>query len=290
MADIKNVILKKKIGDILYELMVKTTAERVVYDDTYSLAEKLNLMLEDIADAKQKLATLIGDSGAGSITEQISTAVQAAVDAINNEEDPTSVAGKVKAANEAIAAINDAESGILATAKAYTDSKIGIDYDTYPTVKAYVEAVKATLEGVISGAFHFKGTVEYIADLPEGAAEGDVYQVSYAGVKVEGQDPVVLNAEFAWNGTEWVELGSIVDLSAYSTTVQVNEAIAAAKQEALNAVTALEDGQVATNTAAIAENAAAIALRARFIVAEVAPEDLTEADLFAQIITDAAQE
>ena len=350
MANVKNAILKKKIGDVLYELMVKTTAEMVQIDDTTTLAAKLVTMLADIEDSKTKLATLLGEDAAQSITGQIEAAVKDAVDAINNEEDETSLAGKVKAINEQITAMQDESTGILATAKAYTDDKIGLSGTAYNTVKEYVDAVKGEINASVAGSFHFKGTVDYVDLLvTEGANEGDVYQVKYAGTSTDaGTEP--LNAEYAFNGTEYVELGSVLDLSAYSTTEQTTAAINTAKTEAIEAAAAdatskantakteavaaaaadattkadaakaaaIEAAATDATTKADAAKAAAIEAaaadattkanaaeenannytdaeivkvnatvetKARFLVGEEVPEDLTEADIFAQIVS-----
>lgn len=62
----------------------------------------------------------------------------------------------------------------------------------------------AKLNGKISGVFHFKGAA------PDGGLDaiidkeiGDVYTVD--------------EAEFAWSGSEWIELGATVDLSEFET-------------------------------------------------------------------------
>lgn len=249
--------LKKKIDDVIYDLMIKTSANMVYLDDDTALDVKLAKMLQDISDAKSTLAELVGDGTAGSITSQIETAVKAAVDAINDETDETSLAGKIKA-------INDATTGILAQAKKYTDD------------------MKDTIVSELSGAFHFKGKVNYVDQLPaDGVAEGDVYQVQYQGtsespVLGDNDQPVGLDAEYCWNGTDWVELGSIVDLSAYSTTTQMNEAIETAKTEAVteaNAALQTEVGNINT----------ALGQKSRILVSATQPEDLTEADLWLKI-------
>ena len=265
MANIKEIVLKKKIDGILCSLMIKTNVNLVQYDDETTLATKLQTMLADIADSKGKLAELLGGSEAGSITSQIETAVNDAIEAINDDSDPTSLAGKIKA-------INDASTGILATAKTYTDNKIG-ELGVFTTVKEYVDNVKTELSSSISGAFHFKGIVNYVADLGdiEAPSAGDVYQVIYRGT--EGEE--ILNAEYAYTGTEFIELGSIINLTAYSTTEQVLAAISSsvetAKSELEGKITSVEN--IAT-------------ARARFIVASEVPEDLTENDIFAQIINE----
>ena len=304
MANIKNVILKKKIGEVVYDLLVKTSVGQVAYDDSTTLAAKLETMLADISDSKTKLAALLGDDAASSITGQIDAKIKAALDAVKNEEDPTSLAGKIKAVTEAVAAINDPSTGAVATAKAYTDEKVGLSGTGYTNVKDYVDAVKTEINSAIAGAFHFKGTVNYVDLLPSSdVANGDVYQVKYAGNSSDA-GVVELNAEFAYDGTKFVELGSVVDLSAYSTTTQMTGAIATAKTEAIE--TAAADATSKANTAkseaineatataaadattkADAAKDAAIAVantKARFLASDVQPEDLTEADVWAQVI------
>lgn len=62
-----------------------------------------------------------------------------------------------------------------------------------------------------AGAFHFKGATNDLSNIVN-PSEGDVYQVG--------------NAEYAWNGSTWVELGSPIDLSAYATKTYVDDAVA----------------------------------------------------------------
>ena len=305
MANIKQTILKKKIGEVIYDLMIKTTSTMVYVDETTTLETKLASMISDINDSKTKLATLIGEGEAKSITEQIDAAVTTAVNALKNEEDPESLAGKIKAVSDAVTAINDASTGILATAKAYTDEKIGLTGTQFATAKDYVDDKVSSAVSSLAGAFHFKGSVNYVDLLPtEGMVEGDVYQVKYAGTSADaGQKE--LNAEYAYNGTEFVELGSVVDLSAYSTTEQVTAAINTAadkaKEDAIAA--AATDAETKANAAKTAAIEAAatdatdkveaakteinntVATKARFIVSETEPTDLTEADVWAQVVT-----
>lgn len=80
---------------------------------------------------------------------------------------------------------------------------------------------KAEVEGLVSGVFHFEGTKDSYEDLPaEGNTKGDVYQVG--------------DKEYAWNGTEWIELGYVVDLSSYYTKDEVNAEVKKV-QDALDA-------------------------------------------------------
>lgn len=68
---------------------------------------------------------------------------------------------------------------------------------------------KSEIDGLIAGAFSFKGTKESFETLPIDAKAGDVYQVA--------------DKEYAYDGTKWVELGFNIDLSSYATNAQVAE-------------------------------------------------------------------
>lgn len=65
---------------------------------------------------------------------------------------------------------------------------------------------KAEVDGMVAGTFHFRGEKDSYEELATltGMKEGDVYQVG--------------DKEYAYNGTDWVELGFNVDLSGYLTT------------------------------------------------------------------------
>ena len=71
---------------------------------------------------------------------------------------------------------------------------------------------KAEIDGLIAGAFSFKGTEESFETLPTDAKAGDVYQVA--------------DKEYAYDGTKWVELGFNIDLSGYATNAQIAEVYA----------------------------------------------------------------
>jgi len=77
-----------------------------------------------------------------------------------------------------------------------------------------LETELANLSAAAAGAFHFKGSVADLDALEAivNPAEGDVYQVG--------------SKEYAWNGTDWIELGSNIDLSNYVTTTDLEDAVA----------------------------------------------------------------
>lgn len=297
MANVKNAILRKKINDVLTDLMVKTTASMVYVSDTETLAASLTSLKASIQDHTEKLTALLGSDAASSITGKINSAIESALEDLQDETTEGTVGARIKALETAVAEITNETTGVLATAKAYTDEKLGLSGTKFTTVKAYVDNVKNTLNASIAGAFHFKGSVNYVDLLPTAdMANGDVYQVKYAGSSTDAGTKA-LNAEYVYNGTEWEELGSVIDLSAYATTDAVTTAINTAKTEAATDAKAKADAAQAaaeaTAAAALAayktENATALAGKGRFIASETEPEGLTENDLWAQIIPDTAE-
>lgn len=101
---------------------------------------------------------------------------------------------------------------------------------------------KTEVDGMVAGTFHFKGSKSAYDQLPTDAKAGDVWQVG--------------DKEYAYNGSDWVELGFNIDLSAYATTAAVAESYAtkqslsdglATKADSNNVYTKNEiDGKVTT--------------------------------------------
>lgn len=78
-------------------------------------------------------------------------------------------------------------------------------YDTAASVDSKVSAAKAELQESISQAvasvLKWQGAVATVADLPETSTTGYVYHVDEDG------------GEYAWDGEQWVELGSVIELT-----------------------------------------------------------------------------
>lgn len=89
----------------------------------------------------------------------------------------------------------------------YNFSEIGSKPTTisgYGITDAYT---KTEIDGKLSGAFHYKGTKDTVSNLPStGNVTGDLWHVT------------ANSGEYAWDGTEWQELGSVIDLSGYVPT------------------------------------------------------------------------
>ena len=128
--------------------------------------------------------------------------------------------GKIAANENAIADINNVDTGILKQSKNYTDNK----------VEEAVEAVKSSL----ASALTYKGQKATVDELPtEGNKSGDVWNVATTDKGT--------SAEYVWvidEGTSigrWEELGTAVDLSGYATKTQVAADITTAKNDAIAA-------------------------------------------------------
>ena len=195
--------------------------------------------------------------------------------------------------------------------KAQLDGKAesGTSLADYGILDAYT---KTQIDAMLSGAFTFKGAVDYKNQLPdENNKVGDVWQVRYSGTSGTN----VLDAEFAWDGEKWIELGSMfsVDLSGYvpSTRKVNNHALSddvvltaadvgavpttrTINNKSLSAnveLTASDVGAVPTsrtvNGHALSSNVTLTAAdvgAARILYGAVPPGDLGEGDLFIQII------
>lgn len=100
--------------------------------------------------------------------------------------------------------------------------------DTTAASTAYVTDKINTLKQELAGALHFKGVVDTYEELLaiENPEEGDVWQVRTS--------PAGEDAEYAWAGSisAWIELGTVIDLSAYETKAEATAAINAAIQTA----------------------------------------------------------
>ena len=84
---------------------------------------------------------------------------------------------------------------------------------------------KTAVDGLISGAFHFKGAADSYdgtdiiidSEPVTGMKTGDVYQVG--------------DKEYVYDGTKWIELGFNIDLSNYALKTYVDTAVSGAKTE-----------------------------------------------------------
>lgn len=82
---------------------------------------------------------------------------------------------------------------------------------------------KSEIDGKLTGAFHYKGSVETYAELPkEDLQVGDVWNV----IQPDADHHINAGDNVAWNGSGWDALCGVVDLSGYDTIEQVAQKIA----------------------------------------------------------------
>ena len=220
---IKNAVLMKKIGNTVYDLYVRTQSSQVVHGANGETT------VEDALDL------LNGDaSTSGSVANSIAQKL-----------------GTMTVGSDTYTTVAAYGAAILAAAEDDADDKIGsLEYDSqsYSTFRAVADAIFADIQGDLTKAFIFKGSVDYVDLLPAAATSnnGNVYVVRYRGTSTEAGSEV-LNAEYASNGSEWVELGTDLDMSDYSTTTQMNAAIDQAIADAMG-ITGTSRGSATTLT------------------------------------------
>ena len=122
----------------------------------------------------------------------------------------TKISNAVKALDSSITATsNQAISAVTITdGKITASSKITVPTNTNQLTNGAGFQTASDVNTLISSALttvmDYKGTVATVANLPAtGNKNGDVYHVT------------ATDGEYAWNGTEWEELGSTIDLSGY---------------------------------------------------------------------------
>lgn len=69
------------------------------------------------------------------------------------------------------------------------------------TVAELSDAGNYALKSDLTNVYKYKGSKATVAELPTGATAGDVYNVEADGMN------------YAWNGTAWDNLGSILDVA-----------------------------------------------------------------------------
>lgn len=197
---------------------------------------------KDAADAAKKAADDYNTALSNSISSTKSDLIGEETDEVTKDtiwaaKNAAKAAKSELLGDEADAAGTKTINGALASTKAAQDTadanKIAIGDDTtVGTVKGRIKALEttsttygtritnnenaiATLNGKISGVFHFKGSATKNGNnLYKGSSlitnpeVGDVYTVG--------------DAEYAWTGTEWIELGITTDLSNYYNKSEVD--------------------------------------------------------------------
>lgn len=180
--------------------MVNALAGKVDVETYNAKVEALDAKDVELAAAiDTKVAKTTYEEKMGQIDGALATKVETSV-----------YEGKVQEIENAIAGKAD---------KATTLAGYGIE-DAY---------TKAEVDGKLSSAFHYKGTVQNFADLPtEGNVEGDVYNIVNAdaahGINAGDNVAWVWDDESGDTDTgHWDVLAGVVDLSSYAKKAEVEE-------------------------------------------------------------------
>lgn len=222
-STIQGVILTKRVNQALQELYAKTH-ESLVVVGSGTLTDKLAAIDAAAKTVSDTLKVLLPENGtaSASISSMIETAIADIKKAVTDEDTPTTIAARLKAlettvsqlstsvATQISTAISTSETGIY-NSLGWTKEQLGTT-----SVKAYIDGKEETIMGKISGVLHYKGTKTKKSELTaiQNPETGDVWFVSTDDT---GDGDVTINAEFAWDGSKWEELGRTIDLSTYAT-------------------------------------------------------------------------
>lgn len=168
-------------------------------DTSRASASDLSALDGRVEDLEEAVGT------GGSVDSKIQTAIQGLDSSISAET------------NKAIASVTVTDGKITASTKVTIPTNNnqltnGAGYQTASQVETKVESygyqtasdVQSAISSAVATVMDYKGTKATVADLPaSGNKQGDVWHVTAD------------DAEYAWNGTEWEELGSALDLSGY---------------------------------------------------------------------------
>lgn len=149
-------------------------------------------------------------NGAGFITS---------ADVPTNVSELTNDSGYQTASDVSTAISGKADSATTLAGYGITDAYTKTQTQNYVTGLGYQTAsdVSSAISSAISTVMDYKGTKATVSALPSsGNKNGDVWHVTET------------DGEYAWNGTEWEELGSTIDLSGY---VQASELVAITSSE-----------------------------------------------------------
>lgn len=184
-------------------------------------------LVKDVADLKTDVA-----KKANSADVYIKGDVDTKVGAVDT---------KVATNTAAITAINNA--GYL---------KASVAADTYrTTADSYTKGeVDIKVNTAISSVYRIKGTVATASDLPTNAVKGDVYNISTAFTDdgktyPAGTNVVYVETEGEYGAGKWDILAGVTDLSAYSTTEDVESKISTAIAAAGHASKTYVDDELA---------------------------------------------
>lgn len=169
------------------------------------------IALKGIQDAETGMYPAVAADGSIEWKAFDTTTTDGLTESVNQlEGQMTAAEGEIDALQ---ATVGNASSGLV---KQVNDLSTNLSTNYYD---------KEAVDGLISGAFHFKGAADSYDDTNiiidgepvTGMKTGDVYQVG--------------DKEYVYDGTKWIELGFTIDLSNYALKTYVDSAVSGAKTE-----------------------------------------------------------
>ncbi len=245
----KNVVIKRKIGNDIYELLPKTSGAQVEvsYAGTVqTLAAALATIYTDV-NSWNTFKADVDFAGTDSALDTL----RELIDMISKEDVATSIAGELKAIKENI---DQVEADLATLQQTVADNKTSAD-NNYNANKALIEGLRTdvdanTAQVALNKAAHEKNAT----DIAGVAGRVDTLETDNTTNKAA----IAKNAEDIAKNAE--------DIGTNATAIAKN----------------VED--IAANAAAISRINDIAGAQARVIVAEEVPEDLSEHDLFMQIV------
>lgn len=256
--------------------------------------EKTSQLIQEALTGKLTKAAFSADA----IAETIAVAASASENKFTTEKavrtalDEVAEAAKTGAIVDDITITRDAETNVLKVAEGAEDKglevkhfKTGVVVDaisaTGDSAKiASEKAVRTAINSAIAGVYKVKGSVENYANLPADAAEGDVYNVKNAdkthGVKA-GDNVVWVGAVEGGEAAHWDVLSGVVDLTAYSTTEEINTLLSKKQKNLASSTTVEVVSGAETDTLKVITTALASATTDAVGVVELATADEVKA-------------
>lgn len=196
-----------------------TDTSRAAASDLTALTTRVGTLEGYDADNRlDALEQAVGEGG--SVDDKIEAAIQdldSSIAATSNEAiaSVTVVDGKITGSTKVTVPTNNNQltnGAGYQTASDVISTVEGYGYQTATQVETKVESygyqtasdVQTAISSAITTVMNYKGTKATVAELPTtGNKQGDVWHVTAD------------DGEYAWNGSDWEELGSTVDLSGY---------------------------------------------------------------------------
>ena len=181
---------------------------------TVTVAEDGTISLANLAGAETGAQPVLQADGSIMWIKPDATTVEGLTTAVESLDERTTALEDT---------VGNAEGGLV---KDVADLQDGVSAINTNLADNYYD--KSAVDGLVSGAFHFKGDADHIGE------DGNLYADAEGTSVITGKTGDVYqigDKEYAYNGEAWIELGFTLDLTAYATTASVTTAVNEAKTE-----------------------------------------------------------